>query len=336
MSNLVVAAVAAAEPDPLFAADDIITVSIAAPFQEIMVARPDEDYIEGTFSFVDGDGVAHELSIGLQTRGAFRRRRNICPFAPLRINFRKGQLDDTVFDGQDKLKMVTHCRNGSEAYKQAVLSEYIAYRIFNIMTDRSFRVRLLHVNYVYTDKNDRATEAYAFLIEDKGRLAKRIGSKELDLESIKADELQPDHGNLASVFQYLVGNSDFSPVSGRAGETCCHNHALFGGDEPPYLSIPYDFDQTGIVDAPHASPNPRFHLRSVRERIYRGRCINAAILPATLERFRARRGDIESLIRNQAGLSKRTRTYTLKYVDSFYKVINDEKSVDRYLVKECI
>lgn len=328
--------VLAADADALFADFSTLEVTITAPLQQIMTDRPEEEYIPGTFEYATADGTTHSLDIGIRTRGKYRRRDDICPFAPLRINFQKKQLDGTVFDKQDKLKLVTHCRNDSTRYNQAVISEYLAYRILNLMTNSSFRTRLMRIKYVYADDDQDTVEGFAFFIEHQDRLAKRLELVEKEVPKISVSGIQPEHTNLVSVFQYLIGNTDFSPVSGSPGELCCHNSMLFGDEEPPYESIPYDFDQSGFVNAPYATANPRFELRSVTQRLYRGRCTNRSILPDTVALYRAKRSEIEALIAAQAELTNSKRRLTLAYIKSFYKTIDDDKSVDRQLAKACI
>ena len=329
-------AVHAADADPLFADDSILEVTITAPFKQIMRERPEEEYVPATFGYLDVDGIQRSFDIGIRTRGEFRRRPDICPFAPLRVNFKKKQLDETIFDGQDKLKLVTHCSSGSKIYAQTVVSEYLVYRILNLMTDVSFRARLVRLNYVYADNKDKAVESYAFFIEHKDRVAKRLQVSPLEMRALSAPQLDAEHSNLVSVFHYLIGNTDFSPFFGPPGELCCHNHEIFGLEEPPFWSVPYDFDQAGLVNAPHANPSPRFKLRTTRQRLYRGRCFNVAVLPSTLARFRSKRGEIEALINAQAELEKRTRSSMLSFIESFYKTLDSEKRIESQLVKACI
>ena len=323
------------ELDALFDSNSTLEVTITAALKQIMDERPEKEYVAGTIDAISNDGSTLKLDVGIRTRGEFRRRIDICPFAPLRVNLRKKQVDGTIFEEQDKLKLVTHCRNDSERYDQTVVAEYLAYRILNLMTDSSFRARLMRVNYVYTD-DDEAVTAYAFFIEHKNQLAKRLQLSAIELERIGVSQVQPEHGNLVSVFHYLIGNTDFSPVSGHAGEFCCHNHVLFRADESQFLSIPYDFDQSGFVNAPHGVTNPRFNLRSPKHRLYRGRCINLQILPDTLAKYRAKRPDIEALINNQEELSNGTRKSIMRVVEDFYKIIDSEKRTDSLMAKACI
>jgi len=326
----------AKDPDPLFSDDSILDVRIVAPFKQIMQERPIDEEIPGTFSFVAADGSSGEFAVDIRTRGNNRRREDVCPFAPLRLDFKKDDLDDTLFDKQDKLKLVTHCDNGSKVYQQAVIKEYLAYRVFNAVTDISFRVRLLRITYEYSDKKNDEEITYAFLIESKERLAKRIGLEEQELNAMSVTLLDQEYTNLSSVFEYLIGNLDFSPVIGATGEVCCHNYALFSADRKTYWSIPYDFDLTGFVEAPHHNLNPKFKQRNARQRVYRGRCYNQDFVPASLQKFRDQRATIEAVVATQPELEKSTRKRIQSYLKSFYKLLDKEDKLVKEFADDCI
>lgn len=329
---------AAGDPDPLFASHDALTVRIKAPFNQIMKLRPvDKDgEVDGIFAFVDADGSEHEFDVKIRTRGNNRRDPDTCSFAPLRLNFKKGDLDDTLFDKQDKLKLVTHCQNNHTPYRQSVVREYLAYRILNALTDYSFRVRLLNIKYVYSDDDDQERESYAFLIESKDRLGKRLGLKEQDVTRVKVEQLDREYTNLTSVFEYLIGNLDFSPVLGASDQPCCHNFAVFSADNETYWSIPYDFDRTGLAAPPHAGPNPKYRQNNIRQRIYRGRCYNNAFLPSTFQKFQDNREVIEALVAGQAELIKSHRRSVTTFIEKFYKALAKEDKLIEEFEKACI
>ena len=321
--------------DPLFQSLDVVPVRLVAPLTAIMSDRKESEQFAGKLLYADEAGNLTELDVEVRTRGRFRRQKDVCTFPPLRLNFKKSQTDGTLFDKQDKLKLVTHCRNRSERYEQALLREYLAYRILNQLTDFSFRVRLLRITYEDTNTRKPPEVVYGFVVEHKNRLAKRTGLKALKTERIGVSALQPRYTSLVSVFHFLIGNTDFSPVAG-AKEACCHNHVLLGRDGDLAYSIPYDFDQAGLVNAPHAKANPRFKLRSVRQRLYRGRCRNNELLDETLEKYRQHRGAILQLPDEQVGLADATRQTVGKYLEQFYKVIDSPKMVDRRMIRMCI
>ncbi len=321
--------------DPLFQDLDVVDVRLTAPFAAIMSSRHENEQFDGRLSYVDEAGNSTELELEIRTRGRYRLKENICPFAPLRLNFKKSQTEGSLFAGQDKLKLVTHCKDNSERYLQALLREYLAYRILNQLTDISFRVRLLKITYADMDEHWPQQTTHGFVIEHEDRLARRAGLEPLEVERIGESALQPGHLNLVSVFHFLIGNTDFSPVAGSK-ENCCHNHALLGRDGGLAYSVPYDFDQAGMVNAPHATANPRFKLLSVRQRLYRGRCRNNEILDDTLEKYRQQRGAILQLSNEEIGLTNFTRKKLQKYIEQFYEIIDAPKKVNRLLVKKCI
>ena len=320
-------------PDPLFQDNETLQVMITAPLTTLVRERPTEDYLPGTFQFTEADGSEVKLDLEIRTRGNFRHE--TCDYPPLRLNFKKSQTAGTLFDEQDKLKLVIHC-DRSERYEQTVLREYLAYRILNVLTDMSFRVRLLRVNYVNNENNGDGQVRYGFLIEHKSRLARRFGMKEFEIERTTPSAIQPDRLNLTSVFEFLIGNTDFSPVAGPAGDECCHNYVLFRKGDAPVIAIPYDFDQSGLVDAPYATPNERFRIRNVRQRLYRGRCINNGYLEDSLRQVRDRRDLIYALIEDQEGLQPRVRKQLVKYIDDYYDIVDDPDKVRKKIIDRCI
>jgi hypothetical protein len=320
--------------DPLFASDSVLAVQIAAPLDTITRDRPIDEYVRGGLSYRADNDELVEFDIGIRTRGNFRRRPDVCRFPPLRLNFKRSQTKQSIFVNQDKLKLVSHCTTNSQILHQAVIAEFLAYRILNLLTNRSFRVRLLQIEYTNTS-NGETFEAPGILIEHEKRLADRLDVSPLHIERTEVASLDLDHLNLTSVFQYLIGNTDFSAIAGPPDEECCHNYKLFEQEGMAHLAVPYDFDMSGFVSAPYAVPNHTLRLDSVQDRLYRGWCINNERLPTTFARFLAVRGEIETLIEKQAGLSRKKRHDLLKYVDKFYRTISRPKSVERHFVDRC-
>jgi hypothetical protein len=323
------------DPDPLFQSQDILDVRIVAPISTILSVRSDEEEVDGKFQYTDEAGELVEWDIGIRTRGLFRRDRSVCPFPPLRLNFKSSQIKKSLFHKQDKLKMVTHCRDDSSRYEQTVLREYVAYRFLNELTDVSFRVRLLRVTYTDTDGRDSDRTRYGFLIEHKDRLAKRLGLAPVEIKSTKVSALQPGYMNLVSMFHYMIGNTDFSPIAGAEAE-CCHNHELLGAEGELLYSVPYDFDQSGLVDAPHGVTNPRFKLKNARQRLYRGRCANNEHLDETIALYSGKRDALLQLAGEQEGTEDKARKAMTSYLTKFFKTIDSPKQVQKKLVKKCI
>lgn len=326
----------AGEPDPLFQDHTRVELTITAPMKPLLDKRPDEDYLPGTLSYTEADGSTVEFEIGIRTRGNYRRQPRVCPFPPLRLNIKKSEAKTSLFHKQDKLKLVVHCRDNSERYEQNVIKEYLAYRILNALTDTSYRVRLARVAYIDSEQRDKNRVHYAFFIEHNDRLAKRLDLPEISTARIKVADLAGPYSDLTSLFQFMIGNTDFSPIAGAEGEDCCHNTTLFGHEGEPIYAIPYDFDMSGLVDAPYAEPNPRFRIKRVTQRLYRGRCAYIDNLPASLQQFQENRDTIYGLIDRQPELQDSTRKKMRKFVDRFYDVIDNPKKVQREIASKCI
>lgn len=320
---------------PLFAGDDILDVTIEAPFTRLMRERSADDETPATLTYKSADDDTVSLELGIKTRGNYRQQWRVCPFAPLRLNFRKKEVEDTIFASVDKIKLVTHCRSGRDSSQQTLLREYLAYRILNIMTDSSYRVRLLRIQYVDTEDGDTNPDNFGFLIEHRDQLADRIDLPVKDLEFTSVADLESATTNLGSLFQFLIGNTDFSPTAGAEGESCCHNYTLFGQETGKILAIPYDFDMSGWVNAKYATPNPKLPIRNVRQRLYRGRCANNAQLADSLRAFQDKRHEIFRLIESEY-LATSVKKQLTRYLNDFYKIIDDPQSVGSRLTARCV
>ena len=254
--------------------------------------------------------------VEIRVRGKSRTR--VCEFPPLRLYFDTGRMAESVFVGQQKLKLVTHCRNHDSAEKN-LLDEYAAYRILNTVTDASYRSRLVRVHYI--DTGDRldpgARQRYGLLIESRPELAARLGGEPLGVEAVTRGEIDEDQAALVYVFQYLIGNTDWSLVRNDDDDECCHNVDLVSVDGRT-LPVPYDFDLAGIVDAPYAKPDPSLRMRSVRQRRYRGYCLPEAPLRRAVERFVERRDAIDAAVRAIPADEQDIRRI-VAYLDRFFR-----------------
>jgi hypothetical protein len=319
--------------DPLFRSHDTLEVTISAPLTTMVRERPTEEYVQGSLGYTGDDGETSTLDLKLRARG--HSRHEICDIPPLWLNFKKSQVKDTLFHKQDKLKLTVHCQD-SERYEQTLLREYIAYRILNLATPKSFRVRLLRVTWVDTEGQREQQVRYAFLLEHKNRVARRLDRKDLKIEETSVAALDPKHLNLTSVFQFMIGNLDFSPIAGSEHNECCHNYVLFSNDRDLLLALPYDFDRSGLVSAPYALPGEQFNIRSVRHRIYRGRCQNNDYVDGSIDRLRTIRNNVFALIETQDGLTRKVRDLVADYVQQFYDIADDPRRVKRLMIKKCI
>jgi len=327
-----------AQAAPLFSADQPLSLTIELPLRDLRGDRGQESpEREAVVVIPDAAGSMVRLDVKVQTRGRFRLQRQICDFPPLRLNFQRGQVAGTVFEGQNKLKMVTHCRDRDLAYQQYVLQEYLAYRTYNQLTEASFRVRLLWITYVDMEGRRDPMSRFAFLIEDDDDMAQRNGWEVVKVPSIHPYDLRTGQLRLAELFQYMIGNTDWSVSRPERGKGyCCHNARVIGNMQGLALPVPYDFDLAGAVNARYARPAPDLEIHYVTERLYRGFCGPPEDVEAVLPRFLEQREAIYQMYRTQVGLSDEERQRILDFYDDFYDVISDPGLVTSELMGRCL
>ncbi|MDX1556251.1 MAG: hypothetical protein R3212_09510 [Xanthomonadales bacterium] len=280
----------------------------------------------------DKDGRPREVSLTVERRGISRQR--VCDFPPIRLRLDKTSAVDTPFEGEGALKLVTHCDDG-DRWTQYYVLEMLAYRFYNLITDYSFKVRPMNVRYRDIDRDRVSDEEFAFVIEDVDDLAKRHDMVEIEPGRIYPGHLDPERATFVALFQFMIGNLDWSALSGPGGE-CCHNVKLIGSpDATTYVPVPYDFDATGLVDAHYAAPPDGLPVRSVRSRLYRGFCAHNGALPKVRRRFIDHQLQILSLVREEPRLTERNRHDALNYLEEFFEIVRDDGRFNDDVLSKC-
>lgn len=317
---------------PLFAEDSVLDITITGSIDRLVrrAKRSTDPYSVR----VTVNGIAHDAS--LEARGLTRRTADFCTFPPLRLRFPVAPDASSPFAGQEKLKMVTHCRDRGN-YEQGMLREYAAYRLYNIVTEESLRVRLARIRYE-KENGSEITTRMGFFIEDIDAAADRLGGTEINLSSIGTRWIGQDRAARYALFQYMIGNLDWSMFRGPRGENCCHNSKVIGPDKEArenLIPVPYDFDQSGWVDAPYALAPEGIPVRNVRQRHYRGLCRYGPDTLALAAQWRARRADFAAAYRDVPGMSAGTREDLEEYLDGFFADISSDARVRDRMLDDC-
>jgi hypothetical protein len=269
-----------------------------------------------------------EIPVEIGTRGHLRLNVRTCSFVPLLIDFPKKDelLKGTPFQGQSSLKLTTHCQ-GDKQYEQYVMREYIAYRIFNLLTPRSYRARL--AGATYQDPSGKVLETRtAMFIEDDDDVARRQDARAVNLPRLQFKDLEQDSLTLLMLFQYMIGNTDYS-IWAR------HNVKVEQDQTKTLYPVTFDFDLSGLVRPPYAIPDSRLGISSVRDRLYRGPCRTQEDYEPFLAKFRAKKDDILALFDAVPDLDQRYRKEARAYMEDFYATMNKPVSVKRQLVDGC-
>ena len=307
----------------LFRSDSVLPITLRTDVRSLFRDRDTTKKVwrEATLTYAESGG-AITVPLRMRTRGIYRLK--TCDDPPIRLAFSDSAVRGTLFKGLHHPKLVVPCRTGSD-YEQLILQEYAIYRVLNLITPVSLSARLLHVTFEDVNGRAKPQTQYAFITEDPERLARRLGGT-LDVAGgISVKDLTSDNAALLTVFQYFIGNTDWS-LPGLHNAT-----AILVQDT--ILPLVWDFDWSGVVDAPYAKPDPRLGIHRVRERIWWWRCMSAAELEPVLARFEALRDTITALYRAIPGLEPRELQRTQSYYDEFYRAIADRARFVRNVVR---
>lgn len=299
--------------DSLLTMEDIVSVRMVGPWSSMDSLRYTDEYQKATLYLSLSDGNTWELDLKVRPRGKFRRK--ICAFPPLKLNFKDKDLrEQGLNDEFDKFKLVTRCTE-DEAGEDLVLREFLAYEMYRqLEPERSFRVKLLDITF-----EDLQTGAewkgYGFIIEDDKELAARVQAESSDKMYVGPDSLDTGTEAKVALFQYMISNSDWSYKGMR-------NLQLFRNEDPsadrPYFAVPYDFDFSGLVNAPYAIPLQEVGQKNIRERVYLGRMMDNDTLWMGLQVFFMQREALFSVLQGKSWLSAASANDLTDYVGTFY------------------
>jgi hypothetical protein len=283
---------------------------------------------DATLSYKN-DSATVRVPVKVKTRGIWRLKN--CQFPPIRLNFANESTKHTVFHGLDKPKLVNHCRD-EDGYEQYVLQEFQLYRVYRLLTPASHAVRLIRLSYADSASGKVLATRYAFIEEEPFMIAARLHASQTKITGAGPGDIEPVQGVLASVFQYMIGNTDWAI-------SALHNVELLQMATGDYWPVVYDFDFSGAVNARYATVDPRLRLRTVRDRLYRGYCVeDPSAYSKAFAVFNAKKDSIYALYRDPLGklLKPDVVDETLKYFDDFYKVINEPRLAKMNIVEACM
>lgn len=304
-----------------------VTFTLTANFDRLRRDRQaDPPWRAATVTVTDDSGRTRTIAARVRTRGIWRRAN--CRIPPLRLDFPRGALRGTPLEGLDRPKLVNACQDDARG-ERYLLQELQLYRVYRLLTPISHRVRLLRVTYADSGTGRVRTTRHAFFLEEPRALGSRLGAREVETMGAVSEDLDPRGRALLGVFQFFIGNTDWS-TAGR------HNVELFERDGVLH-PVPYDFDYTGAVNAHYAVPPPQVRIANVRQRVFRGHCAPEQEFQAVFAAFLEQRPAIQSLYGDAIGMliPERERRSTLEYFDEFYELIGNPDAVRRQIHARC-
>ena len=292
---------------------EVVEVNLEMNLDQMLSDRKSEESFDAEFSFKDHNDQLQNWKVKVNIRGKYRRLK--CKeMPPLKVNFKKKDLANSGLAPFDDFKLVTQCVQDKALAKELLLKEYLAYKIYNKITDYSFRVQFLKIKFKDAISG-RVKTQWGFIIEDTGQLRARLKAEKYEgIFGIKVEETNKEQFKSMALFQYMIGNLDWD-LHKRA-----HNVKVIK-KEGKLLAIPYDFDFSGLVSAPYATFNPSYNVKSRKDRFYLGNPEDLEEMNETVELFKSKKEKIIQLVKGFKLLKREDRRETIDYLNLFYKDI---------------
>jgi len=304
-----------------FQSDSALNLTIETDFDKILKNPEDQNQrLEGFIKYTDIKGFSRIVRTRIEPRGGYRLDQSNCKFPPLSLKF-PDDNNETIFEDVTKLKLVVHCRK-AKRFEQYVVKEYLCYRMFNLLTDSSFKVRPAYIKYVNAPTGDTLYNRFGFFIERTRHLRYRVGSRKARNKHINIKWLDDYQAHRLSLFQYMIGNSDWSVYSG-------HNTKRMKS-KGNYYAVPYDFDWSGFVNTTYAVPHPKYDIKDVTDRVYVGKEFNKPVFRKVVEEFKLKQPELLNLVEKCPFLDKKNKRRTLWYLDVFFERIKDKECLKYY------
>jgi hypothetical protein len=306
--------------DDFFDREEPLHLVLKFDLKTIQRTKRDEPYLDAMLYCNISDSCRVPYEVEIRTRGIFRK--SYCYLPPFWLKIENASIESPALDGVEKIKIVTHCMR-RDFYQDYLLKEYLAYKIYNIISPYSFRVRLLRITYIDTGRDNKTFEGWAFAIEPTEMLAERMNMTFIENDALAMRQMNRSVMNRLAMFSYMIGNTDYS-ITGT------HNVKIYVTNNPGtanYIPVPYDFDFTGIVNTLYAAPAANTRIRKVTERYYTGPCRSEEEYREVISEFMDHSHAIHELLQSFPYMDLDRKIEMLRFVEEFF----NEAASEEYL-----
>ncbi len=314
--------------EDLFSAEEPLYLTLRFDVKAFKKNRAQDVYHDAVMIHMVGS--EFQVSHSVQVKAGGTIRRNFCALPPICLKIGTSGINGDSLQDEIRMNMVLRCKNAVQ-YEPYVLREYLVYKIYNIITPLSYRVRLVRLSIIDTGKDNEMTEDWAFLQEPDELMTLRLKGKMIENDALSISTVNPEVINSLSMFQYMIGNANYS-VTGR------HNLkilSLNSGNPSGFLPVPYDFDYSGLVNADYAVPSEALGTSSVRERYYLGPCRPIEVHKETIQKLAQFEDEVMAYIKAFEYLDDKEKVDMNGYLESYFKESRESWFIDRKITPTC-
>ncbi len=306
--------------------DSALHLTVIAPWKQLIRKKKDKVYrtCEVRVLFAPGDTLA--LPGRVKTRGNLRLE--MCSMPPLKLKFEKGELAKKMLSPMNEMDIVHPCRDADQ-FDQFLLREYLAYKLYEQISPYHFKTQLIQLHYVNPDGTPHRSPVPAFLVENTEELVHRLAGRRHKVQVVSRAAVERESLLRVALFQFMIGNTDWFILNR-------HNLEFVGLPGHSLLvTVPYDFDYSGLVLPPYAFPHESLQLPSSSIRYYQGWCHPEDEVQAALQVFHDKKEEILSLPSRIPGFSDRSVRFTTEYLRGFFDVIENPQKLKTQIVNHC-
>lgn len=314
-------------PD-FFEIEEPVDITLQFDVTEFREKKDSTKVYPAIIKYYTKDSVEISKNIGIEIRGISRQR--FCDFPPFLLKLKKTDIHRDFIADSKKIKVVTLCKSAT-VFHTYLYKEYLIYKLYNIITDNSFRVRLVNITFIDEGRKNKTLERLLYIIEPEELMAQRQNCVPVKMDELNYRHTEPWSADLMSMFQYMIGNTDFT-VNGR------HNIKLLKSkdfSQPLLIPVAYDFDFAGLINADYAAPAPVLSIEKVTDRYFLGLCRTDEEYQKVIAYFNDKHQEIIDTINNFEYLSDKEKRRTLKYIEEFYKIMNKDNFIEKELRRTC-
>ena len=301
-------------------------LSLTFNFDSLLINKKKDLQHPATMVLKGKDQTELVIHTKIKPRGKFRRMR--CDFPPIRLNFKKSALKALNLYGKyDKLKMVTHCKN-QKSNDIAILKEYWTYKMFNEVSDSSFRVHLLEITYIDETDTTNQIENHAIIIENADEMAHRLNGELVEGRGIQPTDLAPIPYQNVLLFNYMIGNTDWELKNQKNLKLVKHKNSKL------YTVIPYDFGFAKIVSTSYLRMDKTVPNVDNNNRAAMGVFNDLKSLERGITKFQNLKETGFTCFNKCKYLGKKDKTEMAYFMKSFFKKTKKKQAlVDIFLAK---
>ncbi len=315
------------EKTDLFAQENPLQVILESDFDEFSENRWDGEYQTALLVTRVSDSLETRHQVRIRPRGKSRRR--MCDLPPIQLNLKKANLINEDLRTLEKLKLVSPCKKGDN-YEKVLFKEFLVYKLLNVLTPNSFRVRLIEMTLRNKGKKQWERMQYGFVIEEGDAVGERLGMEYQNSFSFLPHMVNQDHYALVALFQFMIGNPDWSLNGAQNLKT------FRRGNEDPINTfiIPYDFDVASIVEAPYAVP-PAEGFSRVQDRRWLATCLDIPMLENTFRDMLQQRKQLVATLTDFPYLPDVQKRRMIKYLDTFFDQLQKPSTWPKIDIPPC-